>query len=429
VTARITAVPVLLALAAVTPATAGEPDRTAPSYDVVLRGSDRGMRWHGRETITFANPGTAALDRIWVRLWGNGPFGCTRFQSVRIDPIAGATVGESEDCSAVPLMLTEPVRPGARGSVTFAVDIEPPNGAGRFSRDRHRLALVSNGIPVLAHLEGGLWRLDEYFPYGEAWTYPPADWKVRLDAPRGVAVAAPGVRQPGGVRRLRRGRDFSFAVGELRSLRGRAGNVAVTIWARRDADGPRLRRVMRIVRTRLHGLARLFGPYGRRQLQVVLAESNFGMEHSGMIMTDPRERTITHELAHEWWYDLIGSDQAAEPWLDEAFATYATEAVGVRRRPWCRRPGPQAVIEAVTREIDFFRDPNEHYELVYSEGACLLDMLRARMGHRRFRAALRAYALANRYGWSTGAEFRNAMDILSPVPLSDLWQLYRVGAP
>ena len=63
---------------------------------------------------------------------------------------------------------------------------------------------------------------------------------------------------------------------------------------------------------------------------------------------------------------------------------------------------------------------------MYFDGACLLDRLQARMGRDRFRAALRDYALAHRYGWSTGARFRAAMDAASPVPLGDLWRRYRV---
>jgi len=134
---------------------------------------------------------------------------------------------------------------------------------------------------------------------------------------------------------------------------------------------------------------------------------------------------VTHELAHEWWYALVSNDQAQAPWLDEAFASYAEEAAGAQRRPWCRRPGRGARL--VTRDTAYFR--RHHYAgygLVYAEGACLLDVLRRRMGHAVFDAALRSYALANRYGWSTAAEFRAAMDAASPVPLDDLWRRYRV---
>jgi len=31
----------------------------------------------------------------------------------------------------------------------------------------------------------------------------------------------------------------------------------------------------------------------------------------------------SHELMHMWFYGTIGNNHALEPWLDEAFATYA----------------------------------------------------------------------------------------------------------
>jgi hypothetical protein len=407
------------------PAAAGEPDATSPAYDVALRGSDHGRRWSGRETISFTNPGAAPLDRIWVRLWGNGGHGCRTPRPVRIAHVAGASAGPPEVfCSAVSLRLDAPLPPGARGSVTFDVDIRAPRRPGRFGR-RDRMALFSNAIPALAHLEGGEFRLDRYFPLGEAWTYPAADWTVRLDAPDGISVAAPGVRLPDGARRLEHGRDYSFAAGGLRSLSGVVDGVAVTVWGASGGRRSRLAGVMRTARRRLPRLAALFGPYGWPDLQIVVTP-DAAMEHTGLIMTSPEDFIVTHELAHEWWYALISNDQAQAPWLDEAFATYSEEAAGAQQRPWCRRPGPEARL--VTRGTAYFR--RHHYEgygAIYTEGACLLDVLRKRMGAAVFDAALRGYALANRYGWSTAAEFRSAMDAASPVPLDDLWRRYRVS--
>ena len=417
--AALTALALLPAAAA-----AGEPDATAPAYELDLRGSDRGRHWQGRETIAFTNPGTTTLDRIWIRLWGNGGNGCRRPRPVRIANVAGATPGPpSVFCSAVPLTLHMPLAPGARGSVSFDLDIRAPDRRDRFGR-RARIALFSNAIPALAHLEGGRFRLDRFYPVGEAWTYPAADWRVRLDAPRGIAVAAPGVRMPDGSRLLERGRDYSFAAGRLRSIGAEIAGVDVTVWSVSSKRTRGLAKVMRITRRRLPRLARLYGPYGWPDLQIVVT-NDAAMEHTGLIMTPPADFVVTHELAHEWWYALISNDQAQAPWLDEAFASYAEEAVGAQERPWCRRPGPGARL--VTRDIGFFRRRSfEGYVLVYSEGACLLDVLRRRMGRPVFDAALRRYALDNRYGWSTAAEFRAAMDAASPVPLDDLWRRYRV---
>jgi len=424
VTARAVAVALLLALATAAPAAAGEPDATAPAYDVALTGSDRGFRWSGRETIAFTNPGTAPLDRVWVRLWGNGGFGCRGQRHVRIGNVAGAVAGDpAMFCSAIPLRLTTQLAPGARGSVAFDVDIRVPDQHDRFGHGR-AVALLSNAIPALAHLEGGAWRLDRYFPTGEAWTYPAADWTVRLDPPRGVAVAAPGVRQPDGSRRVERGRDYSFAAGRMRRIRAQVDGVDVSVWGARGRPRAALERTLRIARKRLPRLAARFGPYGWPDLQIVVTD-DAGMEHTGLIMTPPNDVVITHELAHMWWYGLISSDQAEAPWLDEGFASFGEEAGGVQRAPWCTRPGGGARL--TTRGTAFFRARGfGDYVEVYASGACLLDLLRDRMGAARFDAALREYALANRYGWHTAAEFRAAMDAASPVSLASLWRRFRV---
>ena len=116
-------------------------------------------------------------------------------------------------CTAVPLDLAAPLAPGARGGVSFRVTIRVPRRPDRFGRGGVGLALLSNALPALAVREGGQWRLDPYFPLGEAWVYPTADWRVRLRAPRGIDVAAPGVSVGGGVRHLANGRDYSFAAG------------------------------------------------------------------------------------------------------------------------------------------------------------------------------------------------------------------------
>ena len=403
-------------------AQAGEPDATAPAYGLDLRGSDGGFRWQGRETITLTNPRPEPLASVWVRLWGNGPGGCRGRRAVRVTSLAGATAGAlTLRCTALELRLAAPIPPGARATVELAVDIRVPRVTDRFGRGGRGVALLSNAAPALAHLEQGRWRLDRYFGGGEAWTYPAADWTVRLRGPAGVAVAAPGTLQPDGSRRLERARDYSFAAGRLRSLRADVAGVAVTVWGGRNA---RLGRTLAMVRRRLPRLVALYGPYGWPDLQVIVTGAA-AMEHTALIMTPAYDFVVTHELAHQWWFASVGNDQAAEPWLDEAFATYAEEAVR-RQEPWCRRSGRAASL--VTRGVDFWRLRIDDYGGgVYIEGACLLDLLARRMGKAVFHAALRRYAIDLRYGWSTAARFRAAMDAASPVPLDDLWRRYGVA--
>ena len=131
--------------------------------------------------------------------------------------------------------------------------------------------------------------------------------------------------------------------------------------------------MLRGVQLRLPQLARLFGRYGWPDLQVIVTNAA-AMEHTALVMTPAFDIVLTHELAHEWWYALLGNDQAAAPWLDEGFATWSESAVmGTQLR--C--PDRPRLAPMSTRGVDFFRTRPFSYGAVYDGGACLLAAARA----------------------------------------------------
>ena len=80
----------------------------------------------------------------------------------------------------------------------------------------------------------------------------------------------------------------------------------------------------------------LFGPYPYGSLSVVQSDLNDGQEFDGLVFLaskfydeydgSARSNLVAigvHEMAHQWWFGLVGSDQAMEPWLDEAMAVYS----------------------------------------------------------------------------------------------------------
>ncbi len=75
-------------------------------------------------------------------------------------------------------------------------------------------------------------------------------------------------------------------------------------------------------------------PYG--SLSIVQADLNDGQEYDGLVFLatkfyneyegSARSNLVAigvHEMAHQWWFGLVGNDQAMEPWLDEALAVYS----------------------------------------------------------------------------------------------------------
>jgi aminopeptidase N len=94
---------------------------------------------------------------------------------------------------------------------------------------------------------------------------------------------------------------------------------------------------------------------------------------------------VAHETAHQWFYGIVGNDQATDAFADEAMAEYLSrKARGVMRASRCRR-------DRLDKSIHAYR-PGCYYETIYVQGALFLDDLRRDFGNEAFRRAIRRYA-------------------------------------
>ena len=79
-----------------------------------------------------------------------------------------------------------------------------------------------------------------------------------------------------------------------------------------------------------------FAPFPYGSLSIVQSDLNDGQEYDGLVFLatsfynqyngSARSNLVAigvHEIAHQWWFGLVGNDQATEPWLDEALAVYS----------------------------------------------------------------------------------------------------------
>ena len=128
---------------------------------------------------------------------------------------------------------------------------------------------------------------------------------------------------------------------------------------------------------------RWYGAYRAPELDIVLWDGPGGMEWPELLMS--RSGSIAHEVAHQWWYGIVGNDQYTEPWLDEAFATYSQkrlddgEAYGAAT---CVKGNPlEAYGNASLRDsMARFDRYTSQYDAIYSGGACALWQLAAATG-------------------------------------------------
>ena len=130
--------------------------------------------------------------------------------------------------------------------------------------------------------------------------------------------------------------------------------------------------------------------------------------------------TITHELSHQWFGNLVTMQWWDDLWLNESFATvmsyiatddicpdyhifedfFTTECLAALTRD--AYPGVQAVQQPVhdPAEIATLFDAS----IVYAKGAHLMFMLTRLMGKRQFFAGIKKYFKTYKYGNTTGAD-------------------------
>jgi hypothetical protein len=422
------------------PAVRAQPDPARPRVDLDMRLSDDLHTVTGTETVRFTPDRPVTV--LVFRLVPNSPGSAAAGNRLAVDGVRGPEVaGGSYDAAGAAgpgglyrVRLAARLDAGRATTVTLAWTLVLGRGAfDRVGTDQGPgggVAWWGSGAPLLAWEPGVGWAQDPFTAVlGETATSPAAATSVRVSAPGDLTVLMTGAQTPPSpVADGRRtwtssdpaARDVSVAVGRFTTRRATApGGVAVTVGVLPgdDLDAATL---ADWTTTAVGDLAARFGPFPFRTLTVALLPSyGGGIEYPGSILLATRGRAVlVHEVAHMWFYGMVGDDQFRDPWLDEAFATYAEALTSGHWSPdGAQRalglPGP------VGAPIGAFPSSEAYFAAVYDKGAGALLAARQAAGPAAFDAAVRCYVDA--LAWSIArprdvaaalARLRPALDVL-----------------
>jgi aminopeptidase N len=134
-----------------------------------------------------------------------------------------------------------------------------------------------------------------------------------------------------------------------------------------------------------------------------------GIEYPNIIFqgTGSLERATAHEAAHQWFYSLVGNNQARDPWLDEGLASWAMTRVDPATTGIAFTPIPDAVRGKLTAPMTYWEQvPNQYFVGVYAQG---YEAFASLGDGARTDCALKLYVARNAYGVATTPELVAAL--------------------
>ena len=299
-----------------------------------------------------------------------------------------------------------------------------------------------------------------------------ADFEVTVDLPRGYTVVGTGGAQPqkgaptGRIRKRfvqRAVHDFSWVAGTALHLethrhqpRGEGPPIAIT-YAVPTRDRSLIPRLRHAAEHAFDLLGQRVGPYPYRTMAIVQppfpARRTAGMEYPTLVsgftslplwhwptLSKVRllESTLVHELAHNYFYGLVASDEQREAFLDEGFTSYWEQVILdsladgdpswyalfghpidpthiVRRGLASRRVG---LNEAPVRTPSDLFLPGTHAAQIYSRPQLILQTAARRFGEPQVDRLFRTYFRRFRFQHATTEDFFATARQVGPQPLA-----------
>ncbi len=264
-------------------------------------------------------------------------YGDIKIDSAKCGDTAVAYVVEGTDSDILTVPLGTEVFPQQNVKVEIVFEVCLANIWHRLGYGNNTINL-GNWYPQLCVFKNGAWLTDPYYSNGDPFVSEMANYCVALTAHKDFMIAASGVpgeaqtKENDNVRTVytaKSVRDFALVMSpKFQKASATVDSTTVNYYYFSDRA---FEESLSTATKALRYFSSTFGKYPYAKLDVV--ETDFcygGMEYPCLVMITSGlekrsyETAIIHEIAHQWWYGLVGNDQVREAYLDEGLAEYST---------------------------------------------------------------------------------------------------------
>ena len=201
--------------------------------------------------------------------------------------------------------------------------------------------------------------------------------------------------------------------------------------------------------------SRIFGEYPYDVINVV--ESNFvhgGMEYPNMVLISDAVdvqsdyiNVIVHEIAHQWWYGIVGNNEFQYGWLDESLTEYSTllfyeenPSYNVNTKELIKNTTNSYVTfvdiykkvfdtvdTSMNRKLNEYTNESEYVYIAYVKGMLMFDSLNEVLGREKFLKAVQTYYNDNKFSIATPDDLIEAFEKSTGSDLSNFFDSWMNG--
>ncbi|WP_349410036.1 M1 family metallopeptidase [Pseudalkalibacillus sp. SCS-8] len=404
----------------------------------------------------------------WERYLGDSPLpGGLDFKEVTVN-------GEKADYSMKDTMMEIPLEENweldERIKVEMTFDVSVPRTDGIFSYNEGNI-YFAGWLPTRAIFNDGEWYMSEFIPIGDTSYNDPANYDVTITVPKSYQIASTGSerkdpeiegRNKTFYVKAEKVREFMMSVlnRTYEHSNDEINGIKIKSWyTHRTKFGHKIYHYN--VKNVLRYFSEKYGEYPYDEFEIVPGyKTLIGMEFPGLTMVKTEyygsgagffHTTITHEIAHQWWYGVVGNNTFEDPWLDESLATYTTMQYMKEEFPYVIDESIDFYLEktsefeeltkeghSITSSTKDFMDSNrdKYGPLIYAVATNMFYQLEQEIGVDKMNEALRDYYQKNKFGQGTREEliesfktvigpeaeeyFSKWLDDKQPVKLADI---------
>ena len=387
-------------------------------------------------------------------------FGNLEISALSVNGIDTPITINGNDDDILDISFTDSLTPNETYNISISYKVTLPNINHRFGYGEDTINL-GNFYPIACVYEDGEYVIDSYHYNGDPFYSDMANYNVTLTANNNLKLASTGnitsttSNETSTTYNIKAKtvRDFAMVLSDKFSIvSGKIGNTIVNYYYYKNQypqEG--LQAGIDSVTT----FNNLFGEYPYDTLNIV--ESNFvhgGMEYPNLaLISDAVDiqsdyiNVIIHEVAHQWWYGIVGNNEVNYGWLDEGLTEYSTilfykenPSYNVNTEELIKNTTNSYVTfvdiytkvfgevdTSMNRKLNEYNNESEYVYIAYVKGMLIFDSLNEVLGDDKFIKCLQAYFEDNKFGISTPDRLIDSFEKASKSDLSSFFESWING--